>query len=434
MEMPYGMKELRSKRQLTEDTVNCHVRGCSTVKERARGHFYPREQYLCPKHQIYLTPSTFQYKDPCRNLLWRDAEDRALMGRIWKVKRTTARLGRERDEDALTWNVVRAFHREGRLAQLARIMLAGRQVEVPDREEPEIFYWSATSDGKRWKRLENAQKEFGEEPERGTEPDIALWWPEKCLIFVEAKFSSPNRIPPSRRPQGEDNRAENYGGHAHFADVFKAGYEEIATESKFYQLMRLWLLGTWLAKNEGVAFALVNLVRWGEETDIETAFGRRFCRQSRQRLFVRATWESIWDALPSSGLSEQTIAILDAYFHNKSRGYGADGRLQKAFTAQAERHGNPRRSGAGVTIPGEGNLDWFKKKDGWRRVWGPVRTMQQLVFRILRGCNDAHIDLHHQPATECNLDYNIARNIVEAFLASGWRPPGGGIPTLYDGN
>jgi hypothetical protein len=59
--------------------------------------------------------------------------------------------------------------------------------------------------------------------------------------------------------------------------------------------------------------------------------------------------------------------------------------------------------------------------------------MQALIFRILRGCNDARIDLHHQAASECDLDYRIARSIVEAFVASGWTPPDGATPVLNDG-
>jgi hypothetical protein len=60
--------------------------------------------------------------------------------------------------------------------------------------------------------------------------------------------------------------------------------------------------------------------------------------------------------------------------------------------------------------------------------------MQQLIFRLLRGSNDAHLDLHHQAASECDLDYRIARNIVEAFRASGWEPPRGLPPRLDDGD
>jgi hypothetical protein len=73
----------------------------------------------------------------------------------------------------------------------------------------------------------------------------------------------------------------------------------------------------------------------------------------------------------------------------------------------------------------EEDFGWFESRDGWREVWGPPKTMQSLIFRILRGCNDARVDLHHQAARERDLDYHIARNIVEAFLASGWTPPAG---------
>jgi hypothetical protein len=81
----------------------------------------------------------------------------------------------------------------------------------------------------------------------------------------------------------------------------------------------------------------------------------------------------------------------------------------------------------------EGDFGWFESRDGWREVWGPPRTMQSLIFRILRGCNGARVDLHHQAARERDLDYHIARNIVEAFLASGWTPPAGVRPQLHSG-
>jgi len=81
----------------------------------------------------------------------------------------------------------------------------------------------------------------------------------------------------------------------------------------------------------------------------------------------------------------------------------------------------------------DGDFSWFESRDGWRKLWHSPRSMQTVVFRILRGCNEARVDLHHQAASECDLDYRIARNIVEAFLASGWRPPEGARPQLFDG-
>ena len=136
------------------------------------------------------------------------------------------------------------------------------------------------------------------------------------------------------------------------------------------------------------------------------------------------------DARP---LSAQTIGALDAYFRNKSCGYDSDGQLQSAFTAQEELAGDDTGMHRGMTPSAEADFLWFQSKDAWRRIWGPPGTMQTLVFRILRGSNDAQVDLHHTAASECDLDYNIARNIIEAFLASGWRPPGDVAPELrYD--
>jgi hypothetical protein len=194
--------------------------------------------------------------------------------------------------------------------------------------------------------------------------------------------------------------------------------------------MRWWLLGSWIAKREGGAFYLVNLVRWGEEPGIEQEFGRAFCRETDERRFIRTTWEQIWDALPTSGLPAQTIGTLDAYFRNKSCGYDSGGQLQLAFTTQTELAGADTGVHRGTTASPEIDLLWFQSRDAWRRVWGPPGNMQTVIFRILRGSNDAGVDLHHTPATECDLDYNVARNIVEAFLASGWRPPGGVAPEL----
>jgi len=176
-----------------------------------------------------------------------------------------------------------------------------------------------------------------------------------------------------------------------------------------------------------------SVVRWGAERDIEELFGHSYCRQAPDRCFVRAAWESIWDALWFSGLADGTISVLDDYFRNKSCGYGAKGQLQKAFAKLGELHGGSHPGTEARSAGSQGDFLWFHNKDAWRRVWGGPRTMHEVVFRILRGSNDARADLHHRPASECDLDYHVARNIVEAFLASGWRPPGDILPTLqYD--
>ena len=336
MEMPYGLSDLRPVRIERGGEIACHVEGCRTFRPRQRQHFVAREEFLCPEHGIYLSRTTFQYKDHWRNLLWRDECDGRLMSAIARTKRTTARLGRERDEDALTWNVVRAFHREGKLTALAEVLIAGLGPQPPE-AEPSIIYWGSDGIGGRWALLGQAQNEFGEQAERGTEPDLALWWPGKLLVFVEAKFCSGNQTTPSLTPAEQDHRPCAYGGHKGFAAAFKSDYNEIAVSRKKYELMRMWLLGSWIAEQEGACFCLVNLVRWGEETSIEETFGEQFCRQTGRRTFCRATWETIWDALPEIGLSHDTRQTLEAYLRNKTCGYGADGVLLAAFAAQTHR-------------------------------------------------------------------------------------------------
>ncbi len=339
--LPYGTAELRPVRCVSDATVRCHVAGCSVDVPRQRRHFRLSEEYLCPVHDIYLSPSTFQYRDRERNLLWCDTEDRRCLHTMESVKRTMERLGRERDEDALTWNVIRAFELGGRLRALAGL-LTGDADNLPH-GEPRVIYWATDLvERRRWHIVEQAQCEFEEVPDRGTEPDVALYWPGQHLIFVEAKLCASSQTTPSAKPKEKDHRPRAYGEHPHFARVFTGSYHEIAVESKLYQLLRLWLLGSWLAKREGIRFHLVNLVRWQAEKDVENRFGSRYCRQAPERSFRRATWENIWDELPATGLSDQTVFSLGSYLANKSCGYGTeDGRLQRAFTSRAER---PARS------------------------------------------------------------------------------------------
>ena len=336
MELPYGLSELRATRCITESHVRCHVAGCGHTVARQRKVFVASDACLCPHHGGFLSPSTYQYQCQWRNLLWQDDSDRALLRAIEPVKRTMARLGRERDEDALTWNVVRAFQREGRARRLVKVLLGGRLPDACREREPSVIYWGAHGDGGPWEPLARAQCLFQEMPGRGSEPDVLFWWPDQCLAVVEAKFCTSNETRPSAKPAGDDPRPKAYGGSDHFQRVFRASYDEITCQDAKYELMRLWLLGSWIAQEHGASFYLVNLVRQAENGDIVTRFGAR-CVLAPDRTLMRATWESIWEALPASDLPEGTAATLDRYFADKSAGYGADGSLQRAFTPAGRR-------------------------------------------------------------------------------------------------
>jgi hypothetical protein len=164
-----------------------------------------------------------------------------------------------------------------------------------------------------------------------------LWWPGEHVIFVEAKLCATNTTWPRPKAGGDDHRPTAYSDNTHFPSVLRGTYEEIAVEARKYELMRMWLLGTWIAMTDGASFSLVNLVCWINEMDIEQRFGGRFCRQDARRTFVRANWEDVWEALPASGLSRETIEMLDTYFGDKTAGYHSGGLLCRAFVDSAER-------------------------------------------------------------------------------------------------
>jgi hypothetical protein len=82
------------------------LRDCSEKVERQSGFFTREERFKCPKHNIYISPSTFEYQSELDNLLWKDKADLDLLKRIKSVKRE-CRIARDNSEDAVTWNVFR---------------------------------------------------------------------------------------------------------------------------------------------------------------------------------------------------------------------------------------------------------------------------------------------------------------------------------------
>ncbi len=74
------------------------------------------QEYLCPIHRIFISPSTYEYENRFQSILWHDesdVRDITLLDTLSGGKRTWQRMGRERDEDSLTWNVFRTLDLEG---------------------------------------------------------------------------------------------------------------------------------------------------------------------------------------------------------------------------------------------------------------------------------------------------------------------------------
>ena len=108
----YGAEELKGRIELKGDAVVCPVVGCRTrVRKmtdetavceetgksldahlgmpttRSREYF---GQFLCREHGIYITPSTFIYRDLRDSLVWYDDVDRGLIEGILSAKRMRA--------------------------------------------------------------------------------------------------------------------------------------------------------------------------------------------------------------------------------------------------------------------------------------------------------------------------------------------------------
>ena len=335
-----GIIDLKDQFALTPTVVECPVRGCSTrLDRRQRADAVQDHRFLCDQCKIWVYPSTFEYVDEKRNLLWKDKDDEALLTEIKRYKAEVDRLGRERSEDAVSWNVFRHFDRTRQLGSLLTHLGISGAVETC-----KVIYWSYSADcGNPWPLLLEARKEFGEaeslrEAEtkiKGvSEPDIILLTTHS-LIFVEAKFGSDNKT--SGKVEQVTQRVANpkrycSGGGGWYRSVFNAEYATVVEDQK-YELLRFWLLGSWLAEKKlGRNFILANLVREQKETGIEKEYGRHIL-QTESRRFVRWTWESLGSLL--NRLGDQDSARLRSYLVQKTIGFAEDKQSQLARPIKA---------------------------------------------------------------------------------------------------
>ena len=175
--------------------------------------------------------------------------------------------------------------------------------------------------------MNKARKEFGENIQRSSEPDLIVV-SEKGLFFIESKLTANNNTTPSDR-----NNRKKYliGGDEWWKRVFIGDYETIAIEAKKYELFRFWLLGSWLAKEMGRDFYLINVVLSGRETDIEKRFSHHI-RKDSDKQFKRVTWEGIGGYVADNAPANSGKRALLEYFENKTIGYNRLGVIQRAFS------------------------------------------------------------------------------------------------------
>jgi len=319
----YYFNDLRAERIIAGKSVPCPVKGCSVQVEKQKGRYQKVDAYKCPKHDLYITPSTFEYGNYESNLLLFDEDAAALLEKIFAEKRES-RIAREKSEDAVTWNVFRYLEKKDLLKPfLDSISRSGN-------EDARLIYWSFDQDvSGPYAPLVKAREEFGEKPTQGSEPDLIVET-KGNVYFIEAKLDSGNKTTPSN--PANKKRYET-GGNNWFNEVFKSGsdFDKVGNKESFYELMRLWLLGTWVA-NEHLArnFFLVNLVLNKKDQDIEYLFGRHI-DSNESRAFKRLSWEQVYSRIERMAPSEGKKEIVE-YFHGKTLGYNNSGALQRAFS------------------------------------------------------------------------------------------------------
>ena len=319
----FGASDLKSAIKVTGTSVECPVRDCKTFVPRQRRTFQCSKDFFCPKHGIYISPSTFEYNTYTDNLLWKDETDLDLLRRIDLVKRES-RIARDNSEDALTWNVFRFLQKENLLSNYL-----SKFSNIEERNL-EVMYWSYSQpELTAWSKLVQARKEFERNPAKGSEPDIIIK-SDKTLFVIEAKFNAINNTVPSSKDPLVKEKYVN-GGFGWYQNVFKSDFETLAVNYKKYELLRFWLLGSWMAQNQGLNFVLVNLVPSEREKGIEAQF-KKHILEDTNRTFLRCTWEGIYKFIQETPIVNTQKDLVLEYFKNKTLGYNHEGKRQSAFS------------------------------------------------------------------------------------------------------
>ena len=323
-----GWEELKKEIKIKETTVECPVKGCNETVKRQRRVFKNEDIYKCPKHNIFISPTTFEYSDPFDNLLWKDTSDKELLKKIDKVKRES-RMARDNSEDAVTWNIFR-FLEKNKLMNGFLNSIIEKQVK-----SSQVIYWSYSQEEKgSWSQLDRVREIFGEERGRGSEPDIIIIT-DKALFFIEAKLTSPSKIDfnKSHSPEEKEDRIQKYSRGDRFLKQ-KSIFKDII-DNKLYELGRFWVIGCTMAEIQKKDFYLINLVRGSKEKNIEHDFGK-YIDSTQRRIFLRLAWENIYHCISKGSLTKDKEIMLH-YFRNKAIGY-ENGKLQRAFSIPDKEH------------------------------------------------------------------------------------------------
>ncbi len=142
-----------------------------------------------------------------------------------------------------------------------------------------------------------------------------------ALYIIEAKLGASN----------SNSKMSNIGRFEKGQIFLKEPLEKIIEEG-YSQLVRLWIIGSWIAKNNNIKnFYLLNLVRENDESEIESSFGNSIIRDENHK-FIRITWEDVYTFISEkTPTSDNKNRILN-YFKTKALYSGT--KLTKAFNIE----------------------------------------------------------------------------------------------------
>jgi hypothetical protein len=226
------------------------------------------------------------------------------------LKYESHRLGSEKSEDALSWNVFRSLQEVERLAQVAKLVVGSDHLD-----EPNLYLWGLRVDDNSfepWELLLAARNRFEANLPEGrppTEPDIILHLPGKYLLVIEAKFTSPNTV---SGPTKQSRVISLYNDTAlQLIDTVSA-----RKAPKFFdQLWRNVVFAEWMALRDGADTKpyLVNLVRMVDQEESKS-FKACLCNDFVDQFNI-ISWEQIFAMCTSDDPADFR---LRNYMRNKS--------------------------------------------------------------------------------------------------------------------
>lgn len=298
--LPYGTSDLDAAVQLVGTSprrVRCFVRGCEQVLQPPRRGF---RGDVCPDHGIRChyssSGATYAFSDVRRNVIASaDTFARRIVRHPFKYE--SHRLGLERSEDSVSWNVFRSLQEAGQLRRVAEL-ITGDGVDV----EPFLYLWGiclTEDDFAPWPLLVAARSRFESRlpvDRPFTEPDIALHLPGRYLILIEAKFTSPNTCyERGKRKDSSSLTFDELVGIYRDPRLKLLNVEKAESRDRlFHQLWRNTTFAEWMATEDHPrtkAFH-VNLVREGADEQSAGEF-HELLAQGYEDRFRRMTWEQV---------------------------------------------------------------------------------------------------------------------------------------------